>query len=57
MVEIHDLIINEVFKRSAEHELVISPANCVWCSERVEFLGYVKTAGGTEMAEDKIECI
>jgi hypothetical protein len=55
--EKHDLLVKEVLKRLADNDLVISPEMCTWSSEKVEFLGYVITPDGMEMAEEKIEAI
>jgi hypothetical protein len=55
--EEHDRLVNEVLKRLAENELVISPEKYIWSSIRVEFLGYILSTEGMEMVEDKIEAI
>jgi hypothetical protein len=55
--EIHDLLVKEILKRFAEHNLVISPEMCTWSSDKVEILGYVIIPEGMEMDEEKIEAI
>jgi hypothetical protein len=55
--EKHDLLVKEVLKILADNDLVISSEKCTWTSEKVEFLGYVITPDGMEMAKEKIEAI
>jgi hypothetical protein len=55
--EKYNSLLEEVLKRFAENELVLSPEKCIWRSEGVEFLGYVISPVKTEIGEDKIEII
>jgi hypothetical protein len=55
--EEHDELVKEVLKRLEENGLVISPEKCVWVRNRVEFLGYIISEEGIEMAKDKVETI
>jgi hypothetical protein len=52
--EEHDKLVKEVLKRLEENGLVISPEKCVWASNKVEFLGYIISEDGIEMAKDKV---
>jgi hypothetical protein len=38
-----DSLVEEVLRRPAENNLVISPDKCIWSQEEVEFLGYIIT--------------
>jgi hypothetical protein len=53
--EKHHKLIREVLKRLQENGLVISPEKCVWGRNKVEFLGYIISEEGIEMAKDKVE--
>jgi hypothetical protein len=53
--EKHNLLVKEVLKGLAEDDVLISPDKFIWSLERVEFLGYIITPDGMDMAEDKIE--
>jgi hypothetical protein len=53
----HDELVKEVLKRLEENGLVISPEKCVWARNRVEFLGYIISKQGIEMAKDKVETV
>jgi hypothetical protein len=55
--EEHTQIVLEVLRRLKENNLAISPDQCVWHASRVEFLGYIISSEGIEMALDKIETI
>jgi hypothetical protein len=55
--EEHDRLVEEVLKRLSQNDLVISAEKCTWSTQRVEFLGYVITPEGMEMANDKVETI
>jgi hypothetical protein len=55
--EKHDELIREVLKRFEENGLVISPEKCVWGRNKVEFLGYIISEEGIEMAKDKVETV
>jgi hypothetical protein len=56
-VEEHDCIITEVLKHLAANGLAISQDKCFWLTSRVDFLGYVISEEGIEMAQDKVQCI
>jgi transposase InsO family protein len=55
--EEHDKLAEEVLKRLKENSLVVSPEKCVWSAKKVEFLGYVISQDGIEMATDKVESV
>jgi hypothetical protein len=55
--EEHDRIVTDVLKRLAENGLAISQDKCFWSTTRVDFLGYVISKDGIEMAQDKVQCI
>jgi hypothetical protein len=57
IVEEHDHIIMEVLKYFAANGLAISQDKCFWSTSRVDFLGYVLSKEGIEMAQDKVQCI
>ena len=56
-MEEHDAIVKEVLRRLDKHDLAINPEKCEWAVERVEFLGYIVSAEGLEMAEDKVRTV
>jgi predicted nucleotidyltransferase len=55
--EKHDKLIKEVLKRLEENGLVISPEKYVWERNKVEFLGYIISEEGIEIAKDKVETV
>jgi hypothetical protein len=55
--EEHDRIVTEVLKCLTENGLAISQDKCFWSTNRVDFLGYVISKDGIEMAQDKVQCI
>jgi hypothetical protein len=55
--EEHDRIVTEVLKRLAENGLAISQDKYFWSTTRVDFLVYVISKDGIEMAQDKVQCI
>jgi hypothetical protein len=55
--EEHDRIVTEVLKCLAANRLAISQDKCFWSTNRVDFLGYVISRDGIEMAQDKVQCI
>jgi hypothetical protein len=55
--EEHDRIVTEVLKRLAENGLAISQDKCFWSTTQVDFLGYIISKDGIEMAQDKVQCI
>jgi hypothetical protein len=50
--EEHDSLVEEVLRRPAENDLLISPEKYVWSQEKVEF-----TPRGMNVAEDKVQAI
>jgi hypothetical protein len=56
-VEGHDRIIMEVLKCLAANRLAISQDQYFWSTSQVNFLRYVISKEGIEMAEDKVQCI
>jgi hypothetical protein len=52
--EQHDELVKEVLKRLEENGLVTSPEKCIWGRNRMEFLGYIISEDGIEMAKDKV---
>jgi hypothetical protein len=55
--EEHHRLVEEVLKQLSQTDLVIFAEKCTWSTQRVEFLGYVITPEGMEMANDKVETI
>jgi hypothetical protein len=55
--EQHVELVREVLSRLEKHSLAIEPEKCFWHQEKVDFLGYVVSAKGIEMATDKVETI
>jgi hypothetical protein len=55
--EEYERIVTEVLKRLAANGLAISQDKCFWSTTRVDFLGYVISKDGIEMAQDKVQCI
>jgi hypothetical protein len=55
--EEHDRIVTEVLKCLAANGLAISQDKYFWSTTRVDFLGYVISKDGIEMAQDKVQCI
>jgi hypothetical protein len=55
--EEHDHIVTEVLKYLAENGLAILQDKCFWCTTQVDFLGYIISKDGIEMAQDKVQCI
>jgi hypothetical protein len=55
--EKHDELVKDVLKRLEENALVISTEKCVWGRNKVEFLGYIISEGGIEMAKNKVETV
>jgi hypothetical protein len=55
--EEHDCIVTEVLKYLAANGLAISQDKSFWSTTRVDFLGYVISKDGIEIAQDKIQCI
>jgi hypothetical protein len=55
--EEHNHIVTEVLKYLAANGLAILQDKCFWLTTRVDFLGYVISKDGIEMAQDKVQCI
>jgi hypothetical protein len=55
--EEHDRIVTDVLKCLAENRLAISQDKCFGSTTRVDFLGYVISKDGIEMAQDKVQYI
>jgi hypothetical protein len=55
--EEHTQIVLQVLRCLNENNLTIAPDKCVWHASRVEFLGYIISSEGIEMALDRIETI
>jgi hypothetical protein len=56
-MEEHDCIVTEVLKCLAANGLAISQNKCFWSISQVDFLGYIISEKGIEMAQDKVQCI
>jgi len=52
-----DIIVLEVLKRLKANGLCVAPDKCVWSATKVDFLGYVISDKGIEMANDKAQAI
>ena len=55
--EKHTQIVLEVLRRLEENNLAIAPGKSEWHASRAEFLGYIISSEGIEVAQDKIEII
>jgi hypothetical protein len=55
--EEHDGIITEVLKRLVANGLAILQDKCFSSTNPVDFLGYIISKDGIEMAQDKVQCI
>jgi hypothetical protein len=55
--EEHDHIVTEVLKCLTANRLAISQDKYCWSTTQVDFLGYVISKDGIEMAQDKVQCI
>jgi hypothetical protein len=55
--EEHDRIVTKVLKCLVATGLAISQDKYFWATNRVDFLGYVISKDGIEMAQDKVQCI
>jgi hypothetical protein len=56
-VDEHNRIVMEVLQYLVANRLAISQDKCFWLTSRVNFLGYVISKEGIEMAQDKVQCI
>lgn len=55
--EEHELLVREVLRRLMEYRLALAPDKCEWHVSTVEFLGYIISAEGISMAQDKVQTI
>jgi hypothetical protein len=55
--EEHDHIVTNILKCLTENRLAILQDKCFWSTTYVDFLGYVISKDGIEMAQDKVQCI
>jgi hypothetical protein len=55
--EEHDCIVMEVLNCLAANGVAISQDKCFGSTNRVDFLGYVISKDGIEIAQDKVQCI
>ena len=53
----HIALVKRVLSRLQEHKLVIAPEKCEWHKSRVNFLGYIISADGVEMDQEKIKTV
>jgi hypothetical protein len=56
-VEEHWILLEEVFKRIQQYELIVSQKKCVFLATQVSFLGHVLSEKGIEMDTSKLEVI
>jgi hypothetical protein len=56
-VEEHNCIVTEVLKCLAANRLAISQDKYFWSISQVDFLGYIISEEGIQMAQDKVQCI
>jgi hypothetical protein len=55
--EEHNHIVTKVLKCLAANGLAILQDMCFWSTTQVDFLGYVISRNGIEIAQDKVQCI
>jgi len=53
----HVHIVTSVLQLLQENGLAIAPEKCKWYTSKVEFLGYIISADGVSMAEDKVQTL
>ena len=53
----HITLVKRVLSCLQEHKLVIAPEKCKWHKSKVNFLGYIISAEGVEMDEEKIKTV
>ena len=53
----HIALVKQVRSRLQEHKLAIAPEKCEWHKSRVNFLGYIISADGVEMDQEKIKTV
>ena len=53
----HIALVKRVLSRLQEHKLAIAPEKCEWHKSRVNFLGYIISADGVEMDQEKIKTV
>ena len=50
----HIALVKRVLSRLQEHKLALAPEKCEWHKSKVNFLGYIISADGMEMDQEKI---
>jgi hypothetical protein len=55
--EEHIALVKQVLARLQEHKLAIAPEKCEWHKSKVNFLGYIISAEGVEMDQEKIKTV
>ena len=50
-------LVKRVLARLQEHQLAIAPEKCDWQQSKVNFLGYIISAEGIEMDQEKIKTV
>jgi len=53
----HVHIVTSVLWLLQENDLMVAPEKCEWHTSKVEFLGYIISADGVSMAEDKVQTL
>jgi len=53
----HVHIVMSVLRLLQENGIVVAPEKCEWYTLKVEFLGYIISADGVSMAEDKVQTL
>jgi transposase InsO family protein len=53
----HVELVKKVLARLQEHQLAIAPEKCDWHQSKVNFLGYIISAEGIEMDQEKIKTV
>ena len=56
-MEEHTEHFRELFRRLADHDLVVSPAKCQFGQAKIEFLGHTVTKDGVEPLTEKVDAI
>ena len=53
----HIALVKQVLSRLQEHKLAIAPEKCEWHKSKVNVLGYIISAEGVEMDQEKIKTV
>jgi len=53
----HVRIVTSALQLLQENSLAVAPEKCEWHTSKVEFLGYIISADGVSMAEDKVQTL